>query len=135
MPLRLKVNVISECRSLEGQNSKSFSPTSVFQLKLTFEQQNSSEKSKRFEQTGNFFCYLHAVKVLWVLSDIQKWNYAFKFDVCVTVRHWYNNINNQLDATIMVFINLLAPELFFSILAHPVYKMWIIQEPNKLALW
>ena len=32
-------------------------------------------------------------------------------------------------------INRLAPELFFLILAHPVYKMWIIQEPNKLALW
>ena len=32
-------------------------------------------------------------------------------------------------------INPLAPELFFFILAHPVYKMWIIQEPNKLALW
>ena len=27
-------------------------------------------------------------------------------------------------------INLLAPELFFLILAHPVYKMQIIQEPN-----
>ena len=26
--------------------------------------------------------------------------------------------------------NRLAPELFFLILAHPVYKMWIIQEPN-----
>jgi len=24
---------------------------------------------------------------------------------------------------------------FFLILAHPVYKMWIIQEPNKLDLW
>ena len=24
---------------------------------------------------------------------------------------------------------------FFLILAHPVYKIWIIQEPNKLALW
>ena len=24
---------------------------------------------------------------------------------------------------------------FFLILAHPVYKMWIIQKPNKLALW
>ena len=24
---------------------------------------------------------------------------------------------------------------FFLILAHPVYKMWLIQEPNKLALW
>jgi len=27
-------------------------------------------------------------------------------------------------------INLLASELFFKILAHPVYKMWIKQEPN-----
>ena len=32
-------------------------------------------------------------------------------------------------------INLFALELFFLILAHPVYNMWIIQEPNKLALW
>jgi len=31
--------------------------------------------------------------------------------------------------------NLLVPELFFSILSHPVYKMWIIQEPNMLELW
>jgi len=32
--------------------------------------------------------------------------------------------------------NILAPELlFFLILAHPVYKMCIIQEPNKLELW
>jgi len=32
-------------------------------------------------------------------------------------------------------INVLAPELFFLILAHSVYKMWITQEPNKLELW
>jgi len=32
-------------------------------------------------------------------------------------------------------VNPLAPELLFFILAHPVYKIWIIQEPNKLALW
>ena len=25
--------------------------------------------------------------------------------------------------------------IIFLILAHPVYKMWIIQEPKKLALW
>ena len=31
-----------------------------------------------------------------------------------------------------VVINLLAPELLFFILAHPVYKMWIIQEANAL---
>jgi hypothetical protein len=29
---------------------------------------------------------------------------------------------------------LLVPE-FFLILAHTVYKMWIIQEPNTLELW
>ena len=38
-------------------------------------------------------------------------------------------------AAIMWPLNPLAPELFFLILAHPAYKMWIIQEPNKLALW
>jgi len=32
-------------------------------------------------------------------------------------------------------LNLLALELFFLILAHPVYKMWIIQELNTLELW
>ena len=25
------------------------------------------------------------------------------FDVCMTVYHWYNNINNQLDATITIY--------------------------------
>ena len=29
-------------------------------------------------------------------------------------------------------LNLLAPEIFFLILAHSVYKMWITQEPNTL---
>ena len=33
------------------------------------------------------------------------------------------------------FLNLLAPELFFLILAHFIYKMWIKQEPNMLELW
>ena len=32
-------------------------------------------------------------------------------------------------------LNLLVPELFFLILAHPVNKMLIIQEPNMLELW
>ena len=32
-------------------------------------------------------------------------------------------------------LNLLTPDLFFLILAHTVYKMWIKQEPNKLELW
>jgi hypothetical protein len=31
--------------------------------------------------------------------------------------------------------NLLAPEFYISILAHTVCKVWIIQEPKKVALW
>ena len=32
-------------------------------------------------------------------------------------------------------LNLWRRNYFFLILAHTVYKMWIIQEPKKLALW
>ena len=31
-------------------------------------------------------------------------------------------------------VNLFDPELFFLVLAHPVYKMRIIQEPNMIEL-
>ena len=40
-----------------------------------------------------------------------------------------------LKYSVPIFVNLLASELFFLILAHPVYKMWIIQEPNMLEFW
>jgi len=50
---------------------------------------------------------------------------ASAYDVLLTV---------HLSIFISV-INLLAPELFFLILAHPVYKMWIKQGPNTLELW
>ena len=32
-------------------------------------------------------------------------------------------------------LNLLTPELFFLIFAHPVYKILVIQERNTLELW
>jgi len=42
----------------------------------------------------------------------------------------------NITLTLHLIIKLLAPELFFFlILAQPVYKMWIIQEPNTLELW
>ena len=42
--------------------------------------------------------------------------------------------NKSIRYTDMIRLNLLTPELFFKILAHPAYKMWIIQEPNMLEL-
>ena len=44
-----------------------------------------------------------------------------------------NHTTSKLKSTCN--FNLLAPELFFLILAHPIYKMWIIQESNTLELW
>ena len=32
----------------------------------------------------------------------------------------------------IISINLLATDFFFQILAHPVFKMWVIQKPNKV---
>jgi len=60
--------------------------------------------------------------MIWVtfLSKYEDW----KISMCLA---------NYTEWTQM--INLLAPELFFLILAYPVYKMWIIQEPNTLELW
>ena len=48
---------------------------------------------------------------------------------------WKDYKKNARQKIVGNYIYLFAPELFFLILAHPVYKMWIIQEPNKLALW
>ena len=45
------------------------------------------------------------------------------------------DLGHRLDRPpVNLVINLLAPELFFLILAHSVYKMWIIEEPNMLQL-
>ena len=33
------------------------------------------------------------------------------------------------------FLYLLATDFFFQILARPVFKMWVIQKPNKVAVW
>ena len=38
----------------------------------------------------------------------------------------------------MHFVKILTlwrQNFFFLISAHPVYKMWLMREPNKLALW
>jgi len=65
--------------------------------------------------------------------------YSFKMlrTTCPTMQH-HNPAHWNIFYTRFMLaknINLLVPELFFLILAHPVYKMLITQEPNKLELW
>ena len=48
--------------------------------------------------------------------------------------HLEAQISLHLIFSLWGYINLLAPEFFFNF-STPVYKMWIIQEPNILELW
>ena len=40
-----------------------------------------------------------------------------------------------LARIVSTLVNLLATDFFFQILAHSVFKMWVIQKLNKVALW
>jgi len=48
---------------------------------------------------------------------------------------WRQMPNEKLRYWSSSDINLLEPEFYIYISAHPVGKMRIIQEPNKIALW
>ena len=45
------------------------------------------------------------------------------------------NFLNKSYSCLTVFLTFWRPNYFFLNLAHPVYNMWIIQEPNTLELW
>ena len=56
-----------------------------------------------------------------------------KFDVCVTVRHWYNSINSQLDTIIIILLILSISSTCFERWFRPssgtldcVYSLWYI---------
>ena len=74
---------------------------------------------------------------LWLfkLDDVLGSAYLISRMFGIYVR-WYRQHGSAVTILILQRRhNLLAPELLFLILAHPVYKMWIIQEPNMLELW
>ena len=44
-------------------------------------------------------------------------------------------LKRRFDMQLALCLTFWRRNYFFLILAHPVYKMWITQEPNKLELW
>ena len=88
-------------RSLHIQENKVKENNSIIDLNLCLEL--------------NFNTWSHCVRVTIL--------YVY-FGACTMCSLKGNTVSTQL-------VNLLAPELFFLILAHPVYKMRIIQEPNS----
>ena len=60
---------------------------------------------------------------LWPYSLLAR--SIYKCTVCIKcVLHTY-----------FILISFWRRNFFFQILAHPVFKMWVIQKPNKVALW
>ena len=79
-------------------------------------------------------------KTLTTNTHAPGWNWTHNLSrrAAVYVRHRPTDpLNTLLYTNRHVFsrINLLATDFFFQILAHPVFKMWVIQKPNKVALW
>ena len=60
---------------------------------------------------------------------------------CVPVAIKYAKLILYYIKNVIEFTNVTFPLtfwrqiFFFQILAHPVFKMWVIQKPNKVALW
>ena len=63
------------------------------------------------------------------LRKLVRWS-KWPWNLYSKILSFYGNSDYE-DRCVL---NLVAPDLFL-ILAHPVYKMWIIQEPNTLELW
>jgi hypothetical protein len=100
----------------------------------------------------NFFVYAHARVLLSVTEStlINKYKYHIYVNkitkICITNTKHNDSLHSQFASiknrslnwkkrNSTVF-NLIEQKLFFFlILAQPVYKMWIIQEPNTLELW
>ena len=78
------------------------------------------------------------------LEQVNKYLYLLRGTKCVHFLHssfsfslislFYRQARIHLYVC-MSYLNLLATDFFFQILAHPVFKMWVIQKPNKVALW
>ena len=103
----------------------------------------------------NHFCFAIDKGYLYSASD-STWHWSAFFTLwtpAVDVRrftlrpfcslrksHWFplrimnGRPRSYLDVDSKTKLTLWRRNFFF-ILAHSVYKMWIIQEPNKLALW
>ena len=65
------------------------------------------------------------------VNFIKPYNFFFRVRLCSVCRC---KSSTQISSA-AVLVNLLATDFFFQILAHPVFKMWVIQKPNNVALW
>jgi len=76
-------------------------------------------------------------KSLWLLNTkhLTVWPLTYKFCTCLK-SNFYNRYRFTKQGTHKFLRNLTFwRRIYFFNFSTPVYKMWIIQEPNKLELW
>ena len=86
---------------------------------------SSLEGVEQFKYLGTTLTHQNSIQD-WIKSGLKSGN------AC------YYSVLNLLSSILLpknLKMNLLATDFFFQILAHPVFKMWVIQKPYKVALW
>ena len=93
---------------------------------------------KASERTQELYLPLNSVPKKKLIKGIPSY---LLFEITVQYSHstnfisWVKKTQNGQHTDKIFALNLLATDFFFQILAHPVFKMWVIQKPNKVALW
>ena len=64
----------------------------------------------------------------WLLTGGRVWRVLWKFTGNLSIAQW-------LIFRVTILLTFWRRNWFFLIFGTPVYKMWIIQEPNTLELW
>jgi hypothetical protein len=77
----------------------------------------------------------------WHLFTAQYVSEVFPPETCWAVNKRKDNRLKNCCIMLVIYLNctimhgLTKLKFYIYILAHPVYKMWIIQEPKKIAFW
>jgi len=94
--------------------------------------------------------YWHVI--FWIVADIQRLHFRLpsvkkkrretreSYQMAMSgvwqrITTKWRTYERVLSARHKLYLNFLAQEIFFFNFSKPVYKMWIIQQPNMLELW
>ena len=108
--------------------------TGVYLLRATVKQTPQNKQPSGKSGTGrkvrqkNNFIYISAL--LWDFTQRRTAESYTRFELSGTIFK-----GQAAEAWNQPGLTFWRRNYFFLILAHSVYKMWIIQEPNKLILW
>ena len=84
----------------------------------------------------NIYWHIRGTSQMALTSKMEAAGFSKRY-IKFTSRHGVisKSIRDNFYTYVSMILTFWRRNIFFLILAHPVYKMWIIQEPNTLELW